>query len=132
MKKNNLLTAYLCLVLPIMYACGQDEPTGAEMDETEQTEPDPEIPDDPGDTGDDTLNTNSQNIHYENAILIAFSTNGVTITNPFENNGVVVENDNGNIVITAEKTDLELNYLLSGIITDGSLKIYGEKKSDLY
>ncbi|RNC66503.1 carbohydrate-binding domain-containing protein [Proteiniphilum sp. X52] len=130
MKKNLLI---ICLILGIamMYACSKDDFTESELEETQQTDPDPEIADDPGDTDDDDLNANSQSIHYENAVLIAFSSNGASVTNPFENNGVTVENNNGHIVITSAITELELNYVLSGIIADGSVKIYGEKKFGL-
>lgn len=129
--KKNLLIICLGLVGLMMYACSKDDFIESETGETEQTEPDPEIPDDPGDTEDDDLNPNSQNISYENAILVAFSANGATVTNPFENNGVIVENNNGHVVITSTTTESELNYLLSGIIADGSVKIYGEKKFGL-
>lgn len=131
MKKEIFLIICLSLVVLIMYACSKDDFAEIETEETEQTEPDPEISDDPGDTGDEDLITNSQNINYENAILIAFSSNGASVINQFENNGVVVENNNGHIVITSEITELELNYVLSGIIADGSVKIYGGKKFGL-
>lgn len=131
-KKNLLLIVYLSLAVLIMYACSDDDILDQDP-ETEQTETedDPEIPEDTGDTEDDDLIPNSQTVSYENAVLIAFSTSGASITNPFEGNGVTIENDNGHIAITSTLTDTELNYVLSGIITDGSVKIYGEKKFGL-
>ncbi len=131
MKRKNLLIIFLSFIVLIMYSCNKDDFQDTETDETELIEPDPEIPDDPGDTDDDDLNPNSQTVSYENAVLIAFSTSGATVTNPFENNGVVVENNNGHVVITSTITELELNYVLSGITADGSVKIYGEKKFGL-
>ena len=131
-KKNLLLIVYLSLAVLIMYACSDDDiPDPDPETEQTETEDDPEIPEDTGDTEDDDLIPNSQTVSYENAVLIAFSTSGATITNPFEGNGVTIENDNGHIAITSTLTDTELNYVLSGIITDGSVKIYGEKKFGL-
>lgn len=127
--KKNLLIICLGLAVMVMYACAKDDFVESESGETEQA--DPEVPDDPGDPGDDDLNPNTQNISFENAVLIAFSSNSATVTNPFENNGVTVENNNGHIVITSTLTETELNYVLSGIIADGSVKIYGEKKFGL-
>jgi hypothetical protein len=106
-----------------------------ENEQVDQTDPgnseNPEIPEDPGDPGDDELIPNSQEIYYENAITIAFSGNNVVIDNPFSENGVTVEEDNGHVVIRSTITDSELNYILSGITSDGSVKIYGEKKFGL-
>lgn len=129
--KKNLLIICLSLAVVMMYACSKDDFTESEPEETEQADPDPEIPEDSGDTDDDDLNPNSQSISYENAVLIAFSSNDASVTNPFENNGVTVENDNGHIVITSTVSGSELNYVLSGIIADGSVKIYGEEKFGL-
>lgn len=129
MKKKYLLITCLSLFVLIMHACSKDD--FVDTEETEQAEPDPEIPDDPGDTGDNDLITNSQTISFENTILIVFSSNGASITNPFENKGVAIENNNGHIVITSTSTELDVNYVLSGIVTNGSVKIYGEKKFGL-
>lgn len=127
--KNYLLIICLSFTVLIMYACSEDDPIESETEQTDDT--DSQIPDDTGDTDDEDLVPNSQDVSYDNAVLIAFSTSGASVTNPFENNGVVVENNNGHVVITSTITDTELNYVLSGIITDGSVKIYGEKKFGL-
>lgn len=122
----------LCLIITTGFfaaACGKDDISSPE-DETGQTE-NPTIPSDPGDQGDGDLIPNSQNVNYENAVTIAFSTGSATIDNPFADSGVEVENYDGHVVITSSITDIELNYVLSGIIPDGSVKIYGEKKFGL-
>ncbi len=137
--KKNLLIICLSLTVLMMYACSKDDFGELDLEETEQTDPDtdtdpeedPEIPEDPGSTDDDDLNPNSQSISFENAVSIAFTLSGATISNPFENKGVVVENDNGNIVITSTVSGTTLNYVLSGIIADGSVKIYGNEKFGL-
>ncbi|MDH6304172.1 hypothetical protein M2459_000900 [Parabacteroides sp. PF5-5] len=126
--KIKLLLGFLCITGLLFFSCSSD------TDELLTDEEDPEniiIPDDPGDSGDDDLNPNSQNQTYENAVKIAFSNSGVTIDNPFENSGVTITNADGHISITSTITDKELNYVLSGITEDGSVKIYGEKKFGL-
>jgi hypothetical protein len=92
----------------------------------------PTIPADPGDTGDDPLKPNSQTTDMENAISISFEDNGtVTVNNPFANNGVTVEISGEHVTVRSTRTDVELNYILSGITDNGSVKIYGEYRFGL-
>lgn len=129
MKRNKAILYTICAAMLAMGACTVDDEINPD-DETTQTE-DPVIPDDTGDTADDDLQTNSQTVNYDNAVTITFSSSGASVDNPFSDSGVTVTNDNGHIVITSTITELELNYILSGIIVDGSVKIYGEKKYGL-
>lgn len=114
-----------------MFSCGNKDFPEIEDEETEQAEPIPEIPDDPGDDGDDELITNSQNVNYDNAVLVDFTSNGANITNPFEDKGLSIENNNGHIVIHSETIGKELNYILSGITDNGSVKIYSDENFGL-
>jgi len=118
----------------LSFSCSTDSPdsSGDEYipDGIEDIE-NPEVPDDPGDTDDDELDNNSQDYTYENEVSIAFYDGGATIDNQFEGAGVTIVNTNGHVVITSTITDKELNYVLSGTISDGSVKIYGEKKFGL-
>lgn len=110
-----------------LYSCETDDVLDwEEEDETEQTE-EPVIPEDPGDAGDDALVTNSQNVNYADAVSIAFSDKGATIDNPFEEKGVEIENKEGHVVIRSSVADKTIRYVLSGITTNGSVKIYGEQ-----
>lgn len=109
--------------LSLFYSCSDD--TIPEVDDTEIPE-EPTIPEDPGDSGDDSLNTNSQVVNYENAVAIAFSSTGVIVDNPFASNGVDIENDGAYVIIRSSVMNAEINYILSGITNDGSVKIYGE------
>ncbi|MCD7850199.1 MAG: carbohydrate-binding domain-containing protein [Parabacteroides sp.] len=127
----------LCVVTILIGSCDDKDPDYFDPDQelTDDTDysdwDDPEIPADSGDPGDAELIPNTQQVAYENMISIAFSGSGVSIDNPFADSGVTVESENGHVVITSSVTDEELNYVLSGIVSDGSVKIYGNYKFGL-
>ncbi|WP_080903226.1 carbohydrate-binding domain-containing protein [Parabacteroides sp. Marseille-P3160] len=75
--------------------------------------------------------TNSIDSTFTDAITIAFSANGVTIGNPYSATGVTIEETNGKVVVNSTFTDTEINYVLSGVTADGSLKIYSKQKFGL-
>ena len=83
------------------------------------------------DPEDGELNTNSQSVSFDNAVTIAFSGTTATVVNPFAGEGVTVDTDGAHVTITSTLTDTELNYILSGITTNGSVKIYGSYKFGL-
>lgn len=88
--------------------------------------------DDGSGSGTDTsFVTNSKDTSFSNAVVIKYSTSGATVTNPYESAGVTVTNTNGNVVVTSTVTSTEINYVLSGLITDGSLKLYSDYKFNL-
>lgn len=75
--------------------------------------------------------TNSQNIEVDNAIIIDFQEdNTVNVTNPY-NGYVTITSENGNVVINSSISGTELNYVLSGKTTDGSVTIYSNYKFGL-
>ena len=76
----------------------------------EENREDPVIPE--GDVDDEELHPNSQTVNYEHAISIVFSASGVTVNNPFEGNGVNIENNNGLLIIRSSVTDKELKCIL--------------------
>lgn len=123
---------FICLaMLNMASSCTSDsvideEETG--IDNGNQEEPEE---DDYEDTGDEELVPNSQNVAFDNAVTITFGTSGATVDNPFEGSGVTVTNNNGHVTIQSTITDTELNYVLSGVIANGSVKIYGEYKFGL-
>lgn len=123
MKMRRMMFS-ICIAAMAMYACGSDDIETEE--ETGQPDTETEIPDDTGDTTDDDLKPNSQDVSYDNAVKIVFSSSGATVTNPFENNGVTAAITNGHVVVTSTITDKVVNYVMSGITTNGSLKIYGQ------
>ncbi|NDV94505.1 carbohydrate-binding domain-containing protein [Dysgonomonas sp. 521] len=121
--KKIFILLSLGISLSLLYSCSDDNIPETEEIETPE---EPTIPEDPGDNDDDPLNPNSQDINYENAVTIAFSSSGVTIDNPFNSNGVEIENNESHMIIRSSVTNTEINYILSGITNNGSVKIYGE------
>lgn len=77
---------------------------------------------------DAELVPNSQDVNFDNAIKINFTTDGVQIENPFDGNGVSIEVSDDHVKATSTITDKELNYILSGVTSDGSVKFYGSYK----
>ena len=89
----------------------------------------PVIPEDQGNISDDLFNGNSQQVSYSNAVTIHYTEDGMlNVDNPFENAGVEVLNNGQHVIINSTITDKELNYILQGATSNGSIKIYGEKK----
>lgn len=125
--KKIIFLSFTLITLFLGYSCSTDDdfPDTEGEDNTENVD-DPTIPEDTGDEEDDALVPNPQEVNYANAVNIAFSTDGATIENSFEGSGVAIENTNGHVVITSTLTGTEVNYVLSGIIPDGSLKIYSQ------
>lgn len=129
MKQKYLVIVLLCLAVLVVHSCVEENLL--EQQENEQQEPDPQIPEEPELPVDNELEPNEQAVDYDNVVFITYTTTDAEINNPFEGDGVTIDNDNGHVVITSERTDLELNYVLSGITDNGSLKIYGQKEIGL-
>jgi len=68
------------------------------------------------------------NSSFSSTVTIAFGT-AVTITNPLSAGGVSITETNGDVIITSTATAVE--YVLSGTTTNGSVKIYSDKKYKL-
>lgn len=98
-------------------ACKKDTITADESDTT--------------DLSDDDFVTNARDTTLANAVLIDYAGDTVKITNPFEGNGVAVTKANGDVVVTATTLTTEINYVLSGKIKEGSVKIYSDLKFNL-
>ena len=81
----------------------------------------------------EVFQTNSQKIAVRNAVSITFSDGQTIVDNPFEGYGVTVNVDKQNVTINAivADTKFELNYVLSGVTTNGSVKIYSDYKFGL-
>lgn len=135
MKCRNYLIPLFCLCALLMSSCSGSDDNPWDRPDTEDGAsqiPEEEDEEEYTDPGDETLIPNSQTLSLDNMISIAFSTAGVEISNPFESQGVAVTNNNGHVTINSTITDKELNYVLSGITADGSVKIYGEYKFNLH
>ncbi|RCR68167.1 carbohydrate-binding domain-containing protein [Larkinella punicea] len=68
------------------------------------------------------------NSTFSSTVSITFGTT-VNITNPLAGNGVSVAETNGDVVITSTATGVD--FVLAGTTTNGSVKIYSDKKFKL-
>lgn len=69
-----------------------------------------------------------KNSIFSSKVLINFGT-AVTITNPLATGGVTITETNGDVIVNS--TVAEVEYVLSGTTSNGSFKIYSDKKFKL-
>jgi hypothetical protein len=121
--RTNLFRLSVISMLLVVSACSKHD-SGQPEDETI---PDvPKVPEIPGDTGDEPLVPNPQVVSFENAVSILFIDETVVVDNPFDGSGVTVSASGQHVTVRSTRTDIELNYILSGITAAGSVKIYGD------
>lgn len=116
MKKYLLSILVLPIFLFLSCSSDSDSPTNAIEDDTTDTS--------------GSYNTNTQNISVDNAILISYTEDGVTVDNPYTS-AVSITTDGQDVVINSTETTTALNYVISGQTTSGSLKIYSTYKYGL-
>ncbi len=92
-----------------------DDSSGSSSDNDSQS-----IPDDKEDL--------VENTEFTNTIVITLGSS-LSITNPVENNGVSITQDNGDVII--KSTIENVAYTLSGTLTDGCVKVYSDYKFKL-
>ncbi|NDV60523.1 carbohydrate-binding domain-containing protein [Bacteroides sp. 519] len=114
----------------VFSACSSDSDNISYPAQDEEIVEVPEVPEDPGAEDDDELVPNTQTVSYNNAVSITFSGSEVTVDNPLTD-GVSITHTNGHVIIISTITDKEVNYILSGVTSNGSVKIYGEYKFGL-
>jgi trimeric autotransporter adhesin len=122
--RKKLPSAFSFLLIALLIAinlqsCSDEEIAVEEEDDTDTTA----ITDD--------FETNTQSVNYENAVTIVYDSVTATITNPLAESGVAVTVTGGDVVVTSTIMDTEVNYILSGVIPDGSLKLYSDYKFKL-
>jgi hypothetical protein len=66
-----------------------------------------------------------------NEVSIIYSASGVAVTNPFAGKGIDITITGGDVTVTSKLTDTQINYILSGTTSDGSLKLYSNYKYQL-
>ncbi|WP_316830792.1 carbohydrate-binding domain-containing protein [Pedobacter aquatilis] len=75
-----------------------------------------------------TIETNTKDTTVTNAVVISYASNVATVTNPYASSGVTITNTNGKVIITSTIPSTEVNYVISGTTTSGSVKIYSDYK----
>lgn len=61
-------------------------------------------------------------------VRINYSGNSVTVNNPLSSAGVEVATLGGTVVVTNTGTEKDINYIVSGTTTNGSLKVYSDTR----
>ncbi|MFV0390271.1 MAG: carbohydrate-binding domain-containing protein [Paludibacteraceae bacterium] len=64
-------------------------------------------------------------------ITIAYSSTGVTVTNPFESRGIDIAVSGSDVTVNSTLADTKVEYILSGTTADGSFKLYSGYKYQL-
>ena len=64
-------------------------------------------------------------------VKIDFSDNGATVFNPFAFEGIEVTTENNDVTVRSAIETTDINYKITGNVTDGLLKIYSEKRFNL-
>ncbi len=67
----------------------------------------------------------------KDTVGIAYSGNGVSVSNAYSNDGVVITINGADVTVTSKNTSREIVYLLSGTTTKGSFRLYSEYKFNL-
>lgn len=65
---------------------------------------------------------------FAHAVTIAYSDSSISVINPFDTLGVTISIDGGDVVVNSTITGTEIQYVLSGKISDGMFKIYSVYK----
>ncbi len=76
-------------------------------------------------SNEDDLIANST---FSSVVTINFGST-VEITNPLSTGGVTITESNGDVIVTSSASEVE--YILSGTTTNGSVKVYSDKKFKL-
>jgi len=93
--------------------------TGTEAAKPEEIDPE-----------DGDLIPNTQNVTglFDNIVSITYNGSTVAVENPFQESGITITTEGAHVTVTSTNTSDEVNYVLSGITTDGSVKFYGSYK----
>ncbi|MDR2773964.1 MAG: carbohydrate-binding domain-containing protein [Tannerella sp.] len=75
---------------------------------------------------DESFVTNPKDTVFANAVIITYASGGVSVDNPYEGKGVSVTADGGRVTVKSTLSGTIVNYVLTGVHTNGSLKIYSD------
>ncbi len=125
MNTKIILGLMLCLMLVFSVAsCLKTSNDSSGTEYTEEGTGEVVIP------GND-FETDSQDISVENAVTVTYTGTTAIIDNPFESKGVTVSVEGGYVTVKSSGTNTEINYLLSGTVSEGAFKIYSDQKIGL-
>jgi hypothetical protein len=117
MKKVNIIRLFFILFVGFL-SCGKDE-YGSGYDDIPNTE-----------TNDldknEDFSTNPKDTVFANAVVVAYASGGVTVNNPYENKGVSITVNGGDVLVRSTVSGTAISYVLTGTHTDGSFKIYSD------
>lgn len=120
---NKYLLIILCIFTVTLTSCLEDIEPESETIETEGH--------DNSDIDDDFDTNSKDDLDLTNGIKINFSGDSINIENPYDGAGVAISYDNGKVTVRSTVTDKEINYILSGTASSGSVKIYSDYKFGL-
>ncbi|SFC26351.1 carbohydrate-binding domain-containing protein [Spirosoma endophyticum] len=135
-KRATAMSAVLFLVLATLFSCSKESDnvtagggtsttgTSIAIDSTTTSVSTPEGSTATATNADDLL----ANSIFSSTVTIGFGTTS-TITNPLSAKGVTITEANGDVTINSTASEVE--YILSGTTTNGSVKIYSDKKFKL-
>ncbi|NDW08558.1 carbohydrate-binding domain-containing protein [Dysgonomonas sp. 520] len=110
-----------CILLLSIFSCSKDDNPVVDGTNPENNEVDIKAP----------FETNPKDTVFSNAVVITYSMDKIVIDNPYQNDGVSIAVNGGDVVVTSTVVDTEINYVLSGSHTDGSFKVYSDYKFGL-
>ncbi|QQS37438.1 MAG: carbohydrate-binding domain-containing protein [Ignavibacteriales bacterium] len=68
----------------------------------------------------------------DSTVYIVYNESGVGVTNPLASLGVLIEVQGSDVVVNSTAGISDINYVLSGMTSDGMFKIYSDKKLNLH
>ncbi|MDR0713281.1 MAG: carbohydrate-binding domain-containing protein [Bacteroidales bacterium] len=75
---------------------------------------------------DEPFVTNPKDTVFADAVTIAYASGSVSVDNPYEGKGVSVAADGGRVTVKSTLSGTTVNYVLTGVHTDGSFGIYSD------
>lgn len=126
MKKNLWLLSIVIFILQVPISCSKNKDITENEEEAGGTNTQNNE-----DDSSTTVSTNSKDTTFANAVTIVYSSGGATITNPYSAQGVTVTTSGADVIVESTISGTEINYVLQGSSSDGSLKIYSDYKFGL-
>lgn len=75
---------------------------------------------------EEEFETNTQEVTFENEVTIAFSSGTASVNNPYASQGISIQVEGDHVIIDSSAQNGDIQYVLSGNTTNGSVKIYSD------